>query len=65
MAVNLLQIDEKYEVDTEIEAEELIAAAKAEFDITKSSTTYKYKKSEQREYWIVTLRKNFVVQDMD
>ena len=65
MAVNLLQIDEKYEVDTEQEAEDLIAEAKKEFDITKSSTTYKFKKSEQREYWIVTLRKNFVVQDID
>lgn len=65
MGVNLLQIDEKYEVDTEQEAEDLIAEAKKEFDITKSSTTYKFKKSEQREYWIVTLRKNFVVQDMD
>lgn len=64
MAVNLLQIDEKYEVDTEKEAEELIAEAKKEFDITKSSTTYKFKKSEQREYWIVTLRKNFVEQDI-
>lgn len=65
MAINLLQIDEKYEVDTEQEAEDLIAEAKKEFDITKSSTTYKFKKSEQREYWIVTLRKNFVVQDLD
>lgn len=64
MAVNLLQIDEKYEVDTEQEAEDLIAEAKKEFDITKSSTTYKFKKSEQREYWIVTLRKNFVIQDI-
>ena len=59
MAINLLQIDEKYEVDTEAEAEKLIADAKEEFDITKTSTTYKFKKSEQREYWIVTLRKNF------
>jgi hypothetical protein len=65
MAVILQQIDEKYEVDTEKEAEELIAQAKEEFDITKSSTTYKYKKSEQREYWIVTLRKNFVEQQLD
>lgn len=65
MAVNLLQIDEKYEVDTEQEAEDLIAEAKKEFDITKSSTTYKFKKSEQREYWIVTLRKNFVTQNID
>ena len=65
MGVNLLQIDEKYEVDTEQEAEDLIAEAKKEFDITKSSTTYKFKKSEQREYWIVALRKNFVTQDID
>lgn len=59
MAVELKQIDEVYEVDTEKEAEDLIAKAKNEFDITKSSTVYKYKKSEQREYWIVTIRKNF------
>ena len=60
MAVNLLQIDEKYEVDTEAEAEKLIADAKKEFDITRTSTTYRFKKTEQREYWIVTLRKNFL-----
>lgn len=65
MAVILQQIDEKYEVDTEKEAEELITQAKEEFDITKSSTTYKYKKSEQREYWIVTLRKNFIEQELE
>lgn len=65
MAIALQQIDEKYEVDTEKEAEELIAEAKAEFDITKSSTTYKFKKSEQREFWIVTLRKNFVEQELE
>lgn len=65
MAITLQQIDEKYEVDTEKEAEELIAEAKAEFDITKSSTTYKFKKSEQREFWIVTLRKNFVEQELE
>lgn len=59
MAVELLQIDEKYEVDTEKEAEELIAEAKKEFDITRSSTTYKYLKGEEREYWLVELRKNF------
>lgn len=59
MAVELKQIDEVYEVDTEKEAEDLIAKAKNEFDITRSSTVYKYKKSEQREYWIVTIRKNF------
>lgn len=60
MAVMLKQIDEIYEVDTEKEAEDLIAKAKEEFDVTKSSTTYKYKKIEQREFYIVTIRKNFV-----
>ncbi len=65
MAVKLIQIDEKYEVDTETEAEKLIADAKAEFDITKTSTTYKFKKSEQREYWIVTLRKNFAPVELE
>ena len=60
MAVMLKQIDEIYEVDTEREAEDLIAKAKEEYDVTKSSTTYKYKKTEQREFYIVTIRKNFV-----
>ena len=60
MAIMLKQIDEIYEVDTEKEAENLIAKAKEEFDVTKSSTTYKYKKTEQSEYYIVTIRKNFV-----
>ena len=60
MAVMLKQIDEIYEVDTEKEAEDLIAKAKEEYDVTKSSTTYKYKKTEQREFYIVTIRKNFV-----
>ena len=60
MAVMLKQIDEIYEVDTEREAEELIAKAKEEYDVTKSSTTYKYKKTEQREFYIVAIRKNFV-----
>lgn len=60
MAVMLKQIDEIYEVDTEKEAEDLIAKTKEEFDVTKSSTTYKYKKTEQREFYIVTIRKNFV-----
>ena len=60
MAVMLKQIDEIYEVDTEREAEELIAKAKEEYDVTKSTTTYKYKKTEQREFYIVTIRKNFV-----
>lgn len=60
MAVMLKQIDEIYEVDSEKEAEDLIAKAKEEYDVTKSSTTYKYKKTEQREFYIVTIRKNFV-----
>ena len=60
MAVMLKQIDEIYEVDTEKEAEDLIAKAKEEYDVTKSSTTYKYKKTEQRQFYIVTIRKNFV-----
>lgn len=65
MAIMLKQIDEIYEVDTEVEAEKVIADAKAEFDVTKSSITYKYKKSEQREYYIVTLRKNFVITELE
>lgn len=65
MAIMLKQIDEIYEVDTEAEAEKVIADAKAEFDVTKSSITYKYKKSEQREYYIVTLRKNFVITELE
>lgn len=65
MAVELKQIDEKYEVDTKQEAEALIADAEKEFDITKSSTVYKFKKSEQREYYIVTLRKNFTEEEFE
>lgn len=65
MAVMLKQIDEIYEVDSEKEAEDLIAKAKEEFDVTKSSTTYKYKKTEQREYYVVTIRKNFVEREED
>lgn len=65
MAVMLKQIDEIYEVDTEKEAEDLIAKAKEEYDVTKSSTTYKYKKTEQREFYIVTIRKNFVEREED
>lgn len=60
MAVVLKQIDEIYETDTESEATDLIEKAKKEFEVTRSSVTYKYKKSEQREFYIVTIRKNFV-----
>jgi hypothetical protein len=59
MAVMLKQIDEIYEVDSEKEATELIEKAKEEFDVTKSSVTYKYKKTEDREYYLVTIRKSF------
>ena len=59
MAIELMQVDERYEVDTEEEAERLIGDARREYNITKYSTTYKFKKSEEREYWIVTLRKDF------
>lgn len=65
MAIELRQIDEKYEVDTETEAEQLIADAKKEFDVTRSSITYKFKKSEQREYYKVEIRKNFVPVELD
>ena len=60
MAVMLKQIDEIYEVDSENEATELIEKAKQEYDVTKSSVTYKYKKTEDREYYVVTIRKSFV-----
>ena len=65
MAIMLKQIDEIYEVDSEQEADELINKAKKDFDVTKSSVTYKYKKSEQREYYIVTIRKNFVAPETE
>lgn len=65
MAIELRQIDERYEADTEKEAEQLIVDAKAEFDVTRSSITYKFKKSEQREYYIVDIRKNFVPVELD
>jgi hypothetical protein len=56
----LKQIDEIYEVDTEGEAETLIAEAKAAFDVTRSTITYKFRKKDQHEFYIVTIRKNFV-----
>lgn len=59
MSVKLIQVDERYEVDTDKEAEQLIADAKQEYDITKTSSTYKYLKKDEREFYIVTLRKNF------
>jgi len=60
MSAILKQIDEIYEVDTEKEAEVLISEAKEKFDVTKSSITYKYLKKDQREYYIATIRKNFI-----
>lgn len=59
MAVILLQTDEKYEVSTDKEASELIASMKQEFDVTKTSSTYKYVKREERDFYVVTIRKNF------
>lgn len=65
MSVVLKQIDEIYEVDTEGEATKLIEEMKQQFDVTRSSSTYKYKKSEQREFYIVTIRKNFVEKEFE
>lgn len=64
MAVALKQTDEIYEVDTEQEAETLIAREKKEYNVTKSSITYKFKKSEQREFYIVAIRKSFIVDEL-
>lgn len=63
MAVELKQIDEAYEVDSEEEAEVLIASMKKEFNVTKSSVTYKFRKKDAREYYIVTIRKSFVTEE--
>ena len=63
MAVKLLQTDEKYEVSTDKEAETLIADMKKEYDVTKTSSTYKHLKREDRDFYIVTIRKNFDTDD--
>ena len=63
MSVFLKQIDEIYEADTEAEAMSLIEEAKKAFTVTRSSITYKYKKSEDREFWVATIRKSFTPED--
>lgn len=63
MAVTLKQIDEIYEVDTEEEAEELIQKTKREFIVKKSSITYKFLKKDQREFYIVAIRKAFETEE--
>lgn len=63
MSVFLKQIDEIYEADSEKEAMDLIEEAKKTFTVTRSSITYKYKKSEDREFWVTTVRKSFVPED--
>jgi len=60
MSAFLKQIDETYEVDNEVEATKLIEEMKEHFTVTRSSCTYKYKKAEDREFYIVTIRKSFV-----
>ena len=59
MAVMLKQIDEVYIVDGDEEASNLVDKEKEKYNITKTSITFKYKKSEERGYYIVTLRKTF------
>jgi len=63
MSQFLKQIDEIYEVDTESEATQLIEKVKETFTVTRSSITYKYKKAEDREFFIVTIRKSFVEEE--
>ena len=65
MAVMLKQIEEVYEVDTEQEAEELINKTKKEFNVIQSSITYKYLKKEQREFYIVKIKKSFVIEEFE
>lgn len=60
MSTFLKQIDETYEVDTEEEATKLIEEMKVTFTVTRSSCTYRYKKTEDREFYIVAIRKSFV-----
>lgn len=61
MAVVIKTSQEIYEVDTEFEAEELINELKKDFNITATSVTYKFKKTEQREYYVVKITKTFDV----
>ena len=47
MAVNLKQVTEVFEVDTEQEATDLVAKTKEEYNVIKSSITYKFRKKDQ------------------
>lgn len=57
MSVELKQVTEIYEVSTEKEAEELVSNIKSEYNVIKSSITYKYKKKDDYEYYIVEIKK--------
>lgn len=65
MAVNLKQVTEIFEVDTEQEATDLVAKTKEEYNVIKSSITYKFRKKDQREYYIVELKKSFEIEEME
>ncbi len=65
MAVNLKQVTEVFEVDTEQEATDLVAKTKEEYNVIKSSITYKFRKKDQREYYIVELKKSFEIEEME
>lgn len=60
MAIRRIQTEERFETDTETEAEELVMNAKAEYDVTRSMITKKYRKSDETITFIVDIRKNFV-----
>lgn len=57
--VRLKQVDELYEVDGELEAEALVTDLKQEFDVPSYSMRYKYLKKEDRDFWLVKVRKVF------
>jgi len=59
MAIIMKTAQEIYEVDTENEAQSLIDELKKDFNITATSVTYKFKKTEQREYYVVKVMKTF------
>ena len=59
MATKLLLVNEKYECDSEKEAVDLINQLKAEFNVTKYGSQYKYLKKEERDFYIVTVTKDF------
>ena len=65
MAIMLKQIEETYEADAEEEAEELINKAKKDYNVIQSSITYKFLKKEKREYYVVKIKKSFVVEEFE